>query len=62
MRAKTEPLTQETYIGDGVYVGVTSFGDVLLYTSDGNISLNKIYLAPETVDNLQLFLKRAVTT
>lgn len=46
----------ETYLGDGAYVKLTEFGDVVLYTTDGINQTNVVYLEPQCLEVFKLWL------
>ena len=46
-----------TYLGDGVYVYLDSYGAFVLYTSDGLSETNTIVIEPETLESLQEWMR-----
>ena len=46
----------ETYIGDGAYVYMTAWGDVMIYTSNGIEETNSICLEPSVLSSFQEWL------
>lgn len=40
------------YLGDGVYIGMNPYGQVVLTTEDGIRATNTIFLEPEVADSL----------
>ena len=48
----------EDYLGEAVYVYVVSWGDVVLYTSDGIQETNRIILEPVVLDAFFRWVER----
>ncbi len=48
----------EDYIGDGAYVYMESWGDVVLYTSDGIRETARVCLEPEVLQAFKRWLER----
>ena len=48
--------TPKVYLGDGVFVQSDSLGRVILSTEDGMEITNRIYLEPEQLHGLYLWL------
>lgn len=46
------------YLGDGVYVEISPYGEVILTTENGYETTNTIALEDSVWSNLQMFIKR----
>lgn len=49
----------KSYLGDGVYVALDVYGDVLLTTENGLTATNTIVLEPEVLAKLECWLSDA---
>lgn len=50
-------MTNKTYLGDGVYAHFDKPGRLVLTTEYGDRTIDKIYLDPEVLENLLLYLR-----
>lgn len=49
----------EDYIGDGAYVYISDFNEVVLYTSDGITETNTVVMEPSVLSSFERWLARA---
>jgi len=55
---KVKPQTRVTYLGDSVYAELCN-GELMLYTSNGMVKSNKIYMEREVWQALKIFMSDA---
>jgi len=48
---------QKTYLGDGVYVDLTEWGEIILTTEDGLQETNKVLMDGSVLANFEEYLK-----
>jgi hypothetical protein len=58
MKQPARVLRQPEYLGDGAYVRLNEYGQVVLFTSDGDHTTNSVYLEPEVLRAFKEWLGR----
>jgi hypothetical protein len=51
-------MNNKHYIGDGVYVEIEPWGDVVLTTENGISTTNRIVLEPEVLKEFELYIEQ----
>ena len=46
------------YLGDGVYIEVDNFGDIVLTTENGISTINRIILEPTVLEAFENYIRR----